>query len=563
MKRSLLLVPICLTITGAVAWGGFPFSRVAIPTAAPLHGLNALAPETPTPTRHPVASISAPHATARPVGTPAPQAPNTKAASYLVLIVLDGARPDYFNVSGIPHVRQLLNNGTQYRNAWAGILESETPSGHASITSGSEPRNDGILSFDWANSDNLPVSIFNTKAVLGGDLERYMHDAPASSIAALLHRQNPKAKVVALSGYKYYAADALGGPNADVTMYFNDRANGTFGPAAIPGKMPPPGILNDPSLILPSRSYPLGIGDHLAMKLAAATFQKMHQQGTLINLPEFDWPLGHVDGANRDPQGVQTLMRGFDRDLAMLEDRYRQAGVLDKTVFVLTADHGFAPIDHKVSHTIVNQAVDATGTTIIRDSYHTAGYVWIKDESKAAQAAENIAARQNPYVQSVYFRTTGPFGTTYIRATGSDLLRDPGTEAANQYLLNTFNGPNGPDIAVFMTEHSMLVAGAESTWKGDHGGAAWDSQHLPLIISGPGVTRGAISNFPARLMDIAPTVLSVMHVPTTGMQGIRLADAMTGASAQDRAHQATLGTMLNPVVAALQRESAQELLTVR
>src|SRR5205807_8008066 len=101
---------------------------------------------------------------------------------------------------------------------------------------------------------------------------------------------------------------------------------------------------------------------------------------------------------------TRTLMQAFDRDLAMLQDAYRKAGVLDKTLFVLTADHGFAPIDHKISHTIVNDAVAAAGTSIIRDTYHTAAYVWLRDETRAAQVAANLSAKQNPYIQSVYFR---------------------------------------------------------------------------------------------------------------------------------------------------------------
>jgi hypothetical protein len=36
--------------------------------------------------------------------------------------------------------------------------------------------------------------------------------AGVPTIAGLVHRQNPAAKVVALSGYKYYAADALEWP---------------------------------------------------------------------------------------------------------------------------------------------------------------------------------------------------------------------------------------------------------------------------------------------------------------------------------------------------------------
>jgi hypothetical protein len=477
---------------------------------------------------------------------------------YVVLIVLDGAQPSYFSTPNIPHVTALLQNGTQYTNGWAGILESETPSGHASIDTGSHPSADGILSFDWANSDNLPITIFSEQKIRSGQMDNIMRSAPAPTIASLVHKQNPKAKVVALSGYKYYAADALGGPDANVIMYFNDRANGTFGPTAVPGHVPPASVLSAPGLTIASRSYPLGVGDHLAMKLAGRSFKIMHQQVTLINLPEFDWPLGHVDGASLDQSGVKTLMQGFDKDLAALENTYRKAGVLDQTTFVLTADHGFTTIYHKISHNVVNKAVAAAGTSIVRDTYHTAAYVWVKDKAKAPQVAVNVARERNPYIESVYYKVTTKTGPVYLAPKGANTFRAAGVDAANQYLLSTFNGPNGPDVVVIMKEHAMLVAGAESSWKGDHGGAAWNSQHLPLIISGPGVRKGYVSNYPAPLMDIAPTVLSLLNVPSTGMQGTVLADAVSGATAAQTATQTARGRTLWPVVSALKAESRLE-----
>jgi hypothetical protein len=490
----------------------------------------------------------------KPSPTAAPNSPR-----YLVIIVLDGARPDYFTVPNMPHVQALIHSGTDYTNAFAGILQSETPSGHASIDTGSVPNHDGIMSFGWVNSDNISVNLFNTDTILKGGMEKIMRQAGAPSIAGLLHRRDPRAKVVALSGYKYYAADAFGGPDADVTMYYGGRPGGKFGPAYVPGHKPPDSILNDPSLLMKSRNYPLSQGDHYAMKLASATLRTMHPQVTLINLPEFDWPLGHVDGANRDWKDVETLMHGFDRDLGMLEDTYRKAGVLDRTLFVLTADHGFAPIDHKVPSSVTNHAIQSTGAEILRSTSHTASYVWIKDKSGAAAAAAAVAHLQNPYIQSVYFKEQDPSGYRYVRASGPGLFYAPGMEAANQYLLSTFDGPNGPDIVIFFREQAVASPPNQESWKGDHGGADWEAQHVPLILSGPGIRAGYESSAPARLMDVAPTALTLMGVPATGMQGIPLADAMTHPTLQQEGAQNAEIKAVSPVVSALQAESAAEL----
>ncbi len=495
-------------------------------------------------------------------GTPTPSialGAALAASRYVVLIVLDGAQPQLFNVPKIPHVRALIKSGVDYTNAWAGILESETPSGHAAIGTGSEPRNDGILSFDWANSDNTQINLFDPSKIRDGDMERLIAEAPAPTIADMVHARYPHAKVVALGGHKYYAVDAMGGPHADAILYYTGMPDGKFSPVFVPGHAPPSGILT-PDLTYPNTHPALGVEDHLTMKMAMKTFRRMGEQVTLINLPEFDWPLGHVNGGTRDMKAATTLMQGFDADLAKMEKMLAKKGVLNRTDFVLLADHGMSQIYHTVVDTDIKIAVAKAGAGIIDDTYHTASYLWIKNESLADKAALNIAALKNPYIQSVYFRSPLPHGGhEYIRASSAALMRNPANEKATQYLLNTFNGPDGPDLAVFFTEGAASLPGGESSWKGDHGGTDWNSQHLPLIISGPGARKGVVSSYPARLEDVAPTLLTLIGARHSGMQGIPLADALAHPTPNEVQSQEQLRAKLMPVVSALQRESQLEL----
>jgi hypothetical protein len=478
---------------------------------------------------------------------------------YLALIVLDGARPDYFNVPGIPHVRSLIRNGTQYSNAFAGILESETPSGHVSIATGSLPRTNGILSFAWAASDNRLVDLFDPNKIRAGAMEAIVRQYHVPTIAGLVHTKSRNAKVVALSGSKYYAADALGGPDADVIMYFTGTTGGLFTPTYIPGHAPAAGVLDTPSLTIKNGSIPLGLENRLAMKLAVRSFNRTRQQVTLVNLPEFDWPLGHVNGGVLDGHGVVTLMQAFDRDLAMLQDAYRRAGVLDRTLFVLMADHGMMPLDNKVSDTALTDAASKAGTSVVWQSFSSGAYLWVKDASRAGQAAKNIAALRTPHVQSVYVKGRTKTGFSYIRTSSAKRLHAAGTEAANQYLLNTFAGPNGPDVVVLFTEHAGSEPGGQAGWKADHGGTSWRSQHIPLVLSGPGVRSGVQSSAPARLIDVAPTVLQAMGVPHQRMQGVVLADALTDPPAGAAQVQNATSRHLMPVVQALKSESHLEL----
>jgi hypothetical protein len=476
-----------------------------------------------------------------------------------VLIVLDGARPEYFDVPGIPHVQSLIRNGTQYNNAFAGILESETPSGHTSIATGSEPRKTGIPSFWWGTSQNTQVSLFSPTKVRAGDMEKMIRQAGVPTLAGLIHGKARDAKVVALSGSKYYAADAIGGPDADITMYFQGTATGQFAPTYIPGHPPPAGLLNAAGLTAKTTQLQLGVENHLAMTLATDTFKRVHQHVTLINLPEFDWPLGHVQGGVIDPEGATTLMQGFDRDLVMLQNEYRQAGVLDRTLFVLMADHGMMPLRHQISQPDITTAVAKAGTGLVSQAYTSGSFLWLNEKSRAPLAAQNIARLNNPYIQSVYARVRTGTGYTYSRVTRSKLLRTGGTEAANQYLLNSFNGANAPDVVVSFAEGVGCEPGGQAGWKADHGGTSWEAQHIPLILSGPAVRSGHVSSYPARLIDVAPTVLQLMGISHSGMQGIPLADALKAPPSWTRQWQQAASKQLMPVVTALQQESRLEL----
>jgi arylsulfatase A-like enzyme len=54
---------------------------------------------------------------------------------------------------------------------------------------------------------------------------------------------------------------------------------------------------------------------------------------------------------------------------------------------------------------------------------------------------------------------------------------------------------------------------------GNHGGLARYEQDPFLIVRGPGFTAGAVRDTPTSLVDIAPTVLRHLGLPSDGMDG--------------------------------------------
>ncbi len=467
-------------------------------------------------------------------------------------MVLDGARPDYLDLTPLPHLDALRAAGTEYTNAISGILEAETPAGHATIATGSRPDRSGILGFDWATSSTVRYSLFSPDQM--GSLLQIIQDNHAPTIAGLYKQRFPKAIAVALSGHKYYAAAPLGGPNADVIMYYQGDAQGRYVPVAVPGHVPPAGILDNPAVISPTIHLADGGEDNLATELAMTTVQKMHPRLLLINYPEFDWPLGHVDGGITDPSKVITDMKDFDTDLGNIENLYRQLGILNQTLFVVTADHGMMPITRFIPSTVVDNAVSQAGTTAPDISSSTGDFIWLADPTKAQAVAQNVLNEHDPGIQSAYYLTTVQGQPQYVSADSSSV--DTATEAANQYLLGSLLNGHQPTVVVFAKEGDTF-SDPKAGWKADHGGNSWQSQHVPLIMSGPGIQAGQVSNDAAQLEDVAPTILTDMGVKPTGMEGHVLTGALDVPRPSIAHARSQEVRQLNPVLAAMSSQDSQ------
>jgi predicted AlkP superfamily pyrophosphatase or phosphodiesterase len=475
-------------------------------------------------------------------------------AKYLVLMIVDGGRPDYFSAPNLPHIHALAAHGTRFKDAISGILESETPAAHTTISTGSTPRRNGIIGFSWAQ-DNERYTLFNPDIVRAGAMEHIMQNARVPTIVGLYKARYPKARAVAIAGAKYYAADPLGGPQADAIMYFRTDSTQHYAPTSIPGHVPPYGVLEAPDVSVPASDHQLGIGNILATRLALSSFAILHQRLTLINYGDFDWPLGHVDGGNLDKPAVTSMMQTLDQDLGQIEDAYQKAGILKQTLFVVTADHGMSPIRRFVPESLFTNAIARAGAVSLDETYSTGAYIWLKNDAKAAAVAANILRARDPGIASVYYWAGASKQPRYVRAPG--LAVSAPVDAANRYLLSTMLNGHQPTVVAFCTKNATTTK-PTTHWKADHGGSNWNAQHIPLIMSGPGIQTGAVVSGPAQLIDIAPTILADMGVRPENMDGHVLTDALTLPAAADQPARQSEIQYLTPIVQALVAENKAE-----
>ena len=287
---------------------------------------------------------------------------------YAVIIVLDGARPDYLHLAPMPNLDRLTRHGVVYKNAFVGQELANTPPGHATIGTGDFPKHTGVMGFLWENPVNHSMFDPTTTALIqNGALDGVMKSHPVPSIASRVKEANAKAKVASVAGHKCYASDTMGTPSADYILcsliYHNRWVAG-----AIPPHIPPPGPINNHAWDVPIPPRNSGFGAAVqqwkeggentwTMKYAIWALKKARPRVLMMNLAETD-VLGHF---SKNLDVMRFLMRRFDAELGELMAAYRQLGILNRTDFIITADHGMTRIKHYMSFHVIRQAVEDVG----------------------------------------------------------------------------------------------------------------------------------------------------------------------------------------------------------
>lgn len=445
----------------------------------------------------------------------------------LVLVVLDAFRFDYQHLAPMPNLGRLMHRGSTFTNAWVGQLESVTPASHATIATGATPARQGIMGFSWRDpATRQEVYGGWYDEVLAGRLEQQMRIHNVNSIPQAVKSHDPSALVVALSSEKYYAADAMGGPAADYIIYGLPK-DGAITPRGIPHHVPPSAYLANKAL---HKKWPLRYDqfDELAMTMALQALHDFDPRVLMINLPGCD-TYGHSTGGPNRPDVMSKLVKGVDRQLGRLVLAYRDRGVLDHTIFVVTGDHGMVPNTYQVQDTVIKDAIRAAGGDYLFHTGGSAAFIWLRNPEVAPAVAQHLVDTV-PHARFAHYQTLQSGGYLYHAVPPTGQSMDPALEAAHQYLLGTCAGPLAPDITLTLVENMVVrnrLQGSGATAHGNHSGATWGVQHVPLVMAGPGVKSGAVLDFPARLMDIAPTALTLMGIQPSRMDGRELSDALS------------------------------------
>jgi predicted AlkP superfamily pyrophosphatase or phosphodiesterase len=451
----------------------------------------------------------------------------TERPALVIVLVIDGLRPDSITPATMPHLDRLKTAGVWYTHSHS-VFPTVTRVNATSISTGTIPSHHGIAS----NSVYLPAisktvlsngdyrNLLSLGQANGGRVvgPKSLHEyLQAASISYVAVSSGSTGNALLLNPTAPYGNGQLinGGFEKGARVAFPDSLNtallGKFG--AVKG-----GEDGDQALLW------------IEQVLREYVLETMHPQVIV------DW-MGRSDSAQHSsgvgsPQALAAL-RLIDTQIGLLLDRLRQMNLADKTDIIVACDHGF---DYEPLSDLLAPLRDsglANDVVIDNEGGSTLLHVKNHDPEKIARLVARFQASAT--TNAIFVPAERPAGDTFRCSPAAIKGFVPGTFALD--LVADCNPVRGPDIIVthrwttdpnpFGAPGTQSVPGtAGQAARNGHGGLNPYVTHATLLAAGPDFAQGKVVDLPAGNLDIAPTILALegLSLPPT-MDGRVLSEA--------------------------------------
>ncbi|WP_198369242.1 alkaline phosphatase family protein [Roseomonas rosulenta] len=435
----------------------------------------------------------------------------------VIMVALDGLRPDMVDATLTPHLAALAAVGTRFANARS-VFPSETRVATPSLITGCRPGGHGMVANTLFDAAVAPDRLLRTKLVEDVLAMAAGAESPLQR-PSLAERMAPHGMRFALVSAGTAGAARLLHPAAERLGAFRWNVEDTQGATAEEvraalGATPEAAVPNIPRVDFAGRV----LVDHV--------LPRHRPDVALLWLSEpdvsFHW------GGLRAEHTLRAL-RAADAVLGRIVAwRDAQPDAAEIAIVVLS-DHGHVTGRGKRSlRTELQQAGFRAGTGMAADvdvvvAPAAAPGIWLRDPSLAPQVADFLATQ--PWAGPLLARDPAilPPG----RAVPLALLGSAHARSAD--LVATFAGDEGPD-AWGRPGTAPFDAPDVPEGGGMHGGLHRAELATVLVMQGGPFRSGAVARQAADLTDIVPTVLHVLGLAVEGMEGRPLRGAIDAAA---------------------------------
>ena len=484
-------------------------------------------------------------------------------ASRALVLVLDGADPALLRSVPMPNLTALEQNGVTYSNAWIGQTESSPAASAATIGTGSLPRDHGVVGDVWFDAAGKKVvRPALPDSVVVGSIDGIMEPTGIATLASDIKSQRPAARILSVGGTNCASAAAAATWVADFIVCAT-RGGGLWSPVAVAGHELP----RSASAALAIRTrvaqrgrvaarlqgwLPGGQDDWITRE-AIASLKATHPVITYVTFPEIA-VLRRGMPATLIPALQRQILRGLDSDIGRIVRELKREGEYTGTVVAVTSGRAFSPIHARMTFSGISSAIVAAGGQATYIAGDGSAFIGLRDPLQAQPVAQALQAEGSQNVDAVYYKsgsgTSWSYAAQYLNPTLTATF-----DRAASYLLSSLASAGAPDVVVVYRPGAGLTSAVGANSSFGSLSLQWPNQHIPLIVAGHGVYAGRSSTFPARLVDIAPTLETALGLPVTARDGTVLRDALYGTIAGHDEQPAVRARLL-PLVNALRERSS-------
>ena len=461
--------------------------------------------------------------------------------SRVLILVVDGLRPDYVTTDLMPRLDALASNGVRGM-AHHAVFPSVTRVNGPSIFTGRYPSGHGLME--------------NSVYLADVDRERVLDTGNAADLW----------KIDEATGGQLLTAPSLGELLAEEGLIYFAASSGSSGSGLLMNhRGAGAGLVHNnftvPDSLEPVVASVLGPLPEIAVGESSVRLVARAVDAVLrIGLDRADadvlaaW-LTEPDGtAHRLGVGAPetvAVLREVDAEIGRLLDGLAERGVLDVTNILVTSDHGFT------SHT---GDVSLRGLLVDAGLKESAGSLDVVVAGGAIHVLEGGPARVTRIVRTL--QSTDWMGPVFTRAesAGSDLGSVAGTVAYGAIgwrHARTADVMTSPDWTDAANEHGYRGEVLTTGVAGHGSSSPWDMK-ATFIAAGPDIKNGVVTGVPTGNIDLLPTALTLVgaRVPTD-LDGRVLSEALLTGPAP-----AEIDVLQDPVVAEVDLGDLRYRLTV-
>ena len=241
---------------------------------------------------------------------------------------------------------------------------------------------------------------------------------------------------------------------------------------------------------------------------------------------------GLAGGYNPDGTPGPLLASALDfvnTEVGRLTAEIQHRGLGSSTTIILSAKHGQSPIDlsdlRRVDDGAIIDAINAgwakthpkAAPLVAFSVDDDAMLIWLSDRRADALAFVANYLRTHSAPANLATDPKGVFSAT-VSSSG---LAHIYTGGAADTLVRARNGDARTPDVIGIAQHGVVYTGKTAKIS-EHGGDSPDDRDVPIVVSGAGAAHGRTVGSPVQTTQIAPTILALLGLAPSSLQGVRL-----------------------------------------